>query len=374
MTDRPGPLAHLRVLDLSRLYPGAICTSLLADLGADVVKVEGPGVGDMMRHITPEGSAHLTYNRGKRSVQVDLRHPKGPGVVARLAAEVDVIVESHRPGQLDELGIGYETLSATNPGLIWCSLTGFGPDGPYADAPGHDVTYLAYSGVLKAVAGRGEPPVSDITIAVPLGGLMGLIGVLAAVAERQVTGRGRRIDASLVDSAMWLIGEQIARAANAPGPHWPPMASRAIYHCASGTQVSVAASEPRTWAALCAALEVPELADHRHGVGEDAARETLAARFATRTAAEWFETAGFAAGVAPVNEAADLLDDPHMRARASRSRPCLAPICGCWPTRSGSTAPPPPSRRPRWPRRPSWVPTRRACWPPPATAETRSSD
>ena len=310
-----GPLAHIRVLDLSRMYPGAICTSLLADLGADVVKVEGPGFGDGMRHITPDGAAHTTFNRGKRSVSVDLRNPRGPEVVRRLVGGFDVVVESHRPGALDKLGIGYDDLRADHPGLIWCSITGFGPDGPHANAPGHDVTYLAYSGVLRALAGGGPLPITDVVVAVPMGGIFAAVGILAAVASRAETGVGTRIDASLVDSAMWLLAEQISRAANAPGPHWPPMASRAVYECADGRSVSVAASEARSWAALCEALDLPELADHRHGVDEEEARTTLADRFATMPAAHWFETGGFAAGIAMVNDADDLLTDPHVVAR-----------------------------------------------------------
>lgn len=308
-------LEHLRVLDLSRMYPGAICTSLLADLGADVIKVEAPGFGDGMRHITPDGSAHTVFNRGKRSVSVDLRTPQGVEVVHRLVRTVDVVVESHRPGALERLGLDYEQLRIDQPGLIWCSITGFGPDGPHADAPGHDITYLSYAGVLKGLAGRGELPVSDVVVSVPLGGLFATIGVLAAVNSRAETGRGTRVDASLVDSAMWLISEQVARAANAPGPHWPPMASREVYSCADGRHVSVAASEPRTWAALCEALDLAELADHRHGVGEDEARRALAERFATAPAGHWFERGGFKAGISPVNDADDLLADAHVEAR-----------------------------------------------------------
>ena len=140
--ERTGPLAHLRVLDLSRLYPGAFCTSLLADLGADVVKVEAPGFGDGLRMMTPEPfkAGHVALNRGKRSLSLDLKNGAAADVVRRLVVGFDVLVESHRPGALEQMGLGYDDLAALNPGLLWCSLTGFGSDGPLAHAAGHDIT------------------------------------------------------------------------------------------------------------------------------------------------------------------------------------------------------------------------------------------
>jgi alpha-methylacyl-CoA racemase len=315
--ERDGPLAHVRVLDMSRMYPGACCTSLLADLGADVVKVEGPGGGDGLRFMTPEPfkAAHAAFNRGKRSVRLDLRNPRAGEVLRRLVRDVDVLVESQRPGSLERDGMGYPHLSEENPRLVWCSITGFGPDGPHAASPGHDITYLGYSGVLAQLSGDGRPPVPDLTLSVPLSGVMAAVGILAALSAREQTGRGARIDASLVDSAMWLLAEQIARAATAPGPHWPAMASRAVYRCADGRMVAVASSEPRSWAALCAGLDLPELADHVLGVDEEGAAAQLAARFATKPAAEWVRHPGLAAGVGPIHAIEDLLDDAHVAAR-----------------------------------------------------------
>ncbi len=316
--EHRGPLSHLKVLDLSRMYPGAFCTLLLSDLGADVLKVEGPGAGDGMRFMTadPFKAAHVALNRGKRSITLDLRNPKAPEVLRRLVAHVDVVVESHRPGALDKLGIGYEQLREVNPRLIWCSLTGFGPDGPHAHAPGHDITYLGYSGLLSLLGGgRGKPPIPDIVVAVPLGGVLGAVGILAAVVGRERTGTGTRVDASLVDGAMWLISEDIARAATSPGPGWGTFAAREIYRCADGLMVTVAASEAKPWALLCEALRLPDLVAHVHGVDEEATTARLAEAFAAQPAAHWVVTPGLAGGVGPINGPADLVDDPHVVAR-----------------------------------------------------------
>ena len=156
-SSNPSPLAHLRVLDLSRLQPGAFCTGLLADLGADVLRLEQPGVGDPLRGVP---GAHDAYNRGKRSMTLDLKHAEAPAIVRRLARDVDVLVESGRPGALEARGIGYPQLSEENPGLVWCAITGFGQASPYLDRAGHDITFLGYSGLLGLMAGDtgSHPP------------------------------------------------------------------------------------------------------------------------------------------------------------------------------------------------------------------------
>jgi alpha-methylacyl-CoA racemase len=313
-----GPLAGVRILDLSRLYPGAMATSLLADLGADVVKVEAPGFGDGMRFISPDdfASAHIAFNRGKRSLTLDLKHPDAPAVLRRLVASVDVVVESQRPGMFEKLGVGFEQIRVEQPGLIWCSISGFGPDGPLADAPGHDITYLGYSGVLGQLATDGElPPVPDIVVAVPMAALFAVIGILAAHAERQRTGRGSRVDANMVDASMWLLSENLARQASAPGEVWGSLASRGVYRCADGRLVTVAASEARCWVPLCEALDLPDLVDHRLGVDEVETTARLAAAFARQHAAVWLQNPGLRGGVGPVHQPADLLEDPHVLAR-----------------------------------------------------------
>lgn len=319
MTTTAAPLAGVRVLDLSRFAPGAYCTLLLADLGADVVKLEAPGAGDGLRGMYGGGfdAAHVALNRGKRSVALDLRHDDAAAVLERLVGWAHVVVESHRPGQLDRFGLGYEAMAARHPHVVWCSITGFGDVGPNAGQPGHDLTYLGYSGLLARLADT-EPTPPGTVVSLPLAATMASTGILAALHEAQRTGQGTRLDVNMTDSAMWVRSEDIARAANAPGPTWGTFAARNVYACADGRHVTVAASEPRAWAALCEALGDPALAGHRLGLDDDApVRRRLAELFLTRPAAHWTVDPGLAGGVGPVHDADDLLDDPQVTERGS---------------------------------------------------------
>ena len=320
MTDPAGPLAHVKVLDLTRMYPGAFCTLLLADLGADVVKVEAPGTGDGLRPIVPPGrfnAAHVALNRGKRSLGLDFRATRADEVLRRLVRWADVVVESHRPGQLDRLGLGYDAMREENPRVVWCSVTGFGDTGPNTDAPGHDLTYLGYAGLLDRLAdGPATPPAT--TISIPMAALMATVGILAGLAEAERTGQGRRLDANMVDSAMWVLAEDVARAANDPAPGWGTFAARNVYRCADGREVTVASTEPKTWAALCEGLGMPELVDHRFGADDEApVIARLIEVFATKPAAAWVAEPGLRGGVGPVNQPADLLEDPQVTERRS---------------------------------------------------------
>ena len=315
-TSSTAPLAHVRVLDLTRMHPGAYCTSILADLGAQVLKVEAPGYGDGMRFMGEAfPSAHVALNRGKRSLTLNLKHARAPEVLRRLARDADVFVESQRPGMLDELGVGFEQLREENPRLVWCSITGFGPDGPNVTAPGHDLTYLGYSGLLGMLTVDGVPSVPGTVITLPLGALMGAVGILAALSASDRTGVGSRVDANMVDSTMWVLGEQIARAANAPGPAWGTGATRTVYRCADDRYVTVTASEPKSWAALCEALGINDLAGYQMGSDEATVRARLTEVFATQPAAQWIDRPGMAGGVGPVNEPGDLVDDPQVTHR-----------------------------------------------------------
>jgi crotonobetainyl-CoA:carnitine CoA-transferase CaiB-like acyl-CoA transferase len=228
---------------------------------------------------------------------------------------VDVLVESARPGSMDKMGIGFDDLQADNPRLIWCSITGFGPDGPNVDAPGHDMTYLGYSGLLNELTVRGEPPVPTATVTIPFTGVMAAFGIVAALQGRERTGVGSRVDADMVDSAIWMLAEQVTRAANAPAPAWGAFAARNNYRCADGRWVTCTASEPRSWAAMVEALGLPDLTDYRMGSDEEAVMARLAAAFATKPQADWVANPGMAGGIGPVYEAADLLDDPQVTHR-----------------------------------------------------------
>ena len=315
MTD--GPLSHLRVLDLSRAQPGAYCTNLLADLGADVLRVEPPGTGDTTRMIP---GATEAYHRGKRAMTLDLKHEAAPAVMRRLVAQVDVVVESGLPAALTAQGIDYSTLSAEQPGLVWCSISGFGLDSPYGRRPAHDITFLGYSGLLALMAGDTVPPTPDFVLAVPFGALVSVVGILAALTERDHGGKGAFVDTAIVDAATWVLGEHVARVAAGHPAGWGQAFNRRSYRAADGKLVTIAAAEPRTWAAFCEAVDRPDLADavRTPPDQQDAMADELTALFATRTAAEWEAAlADIGACVGPVRTVADLFDDEHVKARGA---------------------------------------------------------
>lgn len=325
-----GPLSHVRVLDLSRSagYPGGYCTLLLADLGAEVLKVEQPGRGDALRMSFGAGPspAHVGLNRGKRSITLDTRAPEGQEVLKRLVADADVLVETARPGVMDQSGFGYSHAAEVNPGIVWCSLTGFGQDGPFAESPGHDLTYMAQSGLLAAL-GEEIPWAPQLMLTVPVGAIMSVVGILAALERRHVTGKGCHIDASIAETGTWLLSGA-AGLLSGQGFSVPYSPDRRLYRCADGKWVSVAAAEPRTWGALCEGLGLPELVDALHVPDRrDEATEKLEAAFAARTAAECVEKLGGAgAAVGPVNRGEELLEDPHAQARGTVVRVSGLPV------------------------------------------------
>lgn len=312
------PLAHLRVLDLTRLFPGAFCTAMLADLGADVLRIEPPDGNDPVRTM-PGGLA--AYQRGKRSLALDLRHPDAPDVVRRLVGRVDVVVvESSVPRALAEAGIAYESAAADHPAIVWCSMPAFGRGSPYASRAGHDIAFLGYAGLLDLVAGGSVPGTPDYVLASPLAALVACVGILSAIAERDRSGRGRLVEASLVDSARWVIGEAAARVAAGERAGWGDAASRRAYRAGDGKLVTLSAAEPRTWAAFCAGIERPDLEPllYADASGQEALRDVLAATFATRPAAEWVaHFASSPAAVGPVLSVDEVLEDEDVLARRS---------------------------------------------------------
>jgi alpha-methylacyl-CoA racemase len=312
-----GPLSHVRVLDLSRAQPGAYCTEVLADLGADVLRVEPRTTGDTTRMIP---GAMDAYHRGKRAMTMDLKHDDAPAMLRRLIAHVDVVVDSGLPAGLSAQGIDHASLAADHPGLVWCTISGFGRGSPYGKRPAHDITFLGYSGLLALMAGDTVPPTPDFVLAVPFGSLIAVIGILAALNERERTRTGAFVDTSIVDSATWVLGEAVARVAAGQPAGWGEAASRRSYRAADGKLVTLAAAEPRTWAAFCAAIERPDLADALASPpgGQAGLAAELAELFATRPAAEWeAQLADAGAAVGPVRTIEDLLDDPHLAARGA---------------------------------------------------------
>jgi crotonobetainyl-CoA:carnitine CoA-transferase CaiB-like acyl-CoA transferase len=257
-----GLLNGMRVLDLSAWRPMPHATQILADLGAEVLKVEPPG-GDPMRGY-PEIFASVA--RGKRSIVLDLRRDEGRERALTLAAEADVVCESWRPGVADRLGIGFETVAAANPSVIYCSLTGFGQDGPLRDVPGHDVNFQAIAGALAPRPGE-DPEISRLPVADLEGGTVCAVLICAAWARRIASGVGERIDVAMADVVAWWVGTH-SGVANADAAAESPSGARAVgspgygvYRTADDQWISLGVlAEPRLWEAICGALAVDELA------------------------------------------------------------------------------------------------------------------
>jgi len=257
-------LAHaldgIRVLDLSRLLPGPFLTMILADMGADVVKIEDPRVGDYMRAFPPAkggiSGRFLAVNRGKRSLALDLKDPAGKGALLRMAERADVVVESFRPGVLDRLGVGYDALAARNPKVIVCSISGYGQDGPYVARAGHDLDYIALAGVLAMGAeARGRAPaMPGIQIAdMAGGGLWGATSVLGALVGRERTGKGAHLDVSMTEGALALLAAEIGNLDCGAQPSRGVetlnggLACYGIYRCKDDRFIAVGALEPKFW-------------------------------------------------------------------------------------------------------------------------------
>jgi alpha-methylacyl-CoA racemase len=293
----PGPLTGIRILDLTRLLPGPVATLHLADLGAEVIKIEDPQVGDYARTLGTgqgEDSAYFRMiNRNKQGLRLDLKKPEGVEIFMRLASTADVIIESFRPGVVDKLGIGYAAVAALNPKIAYCSISGYGQNGPYKDLAGHDINYLGYAGVLDQIGSEGgNPAIPNFQIADLLGGaLTGVMGILAVVVEAQRTGKGRYIDVSMTDSVLAHTyftmlrladnGNSAARGSDLLSGGLPCYAT---YRCADGKHMAVGALEGKFWKACCMVLEQPEWIARQWDAG---LRAEMAALFLTRSRDQW---------------------------------------------------------------------------------------
>jgi alpha-methylacyl-CoA racemase len=326
MSSTPGegaaaPLHGVRVLDLTRLLPGGFATMVLADLGADVVKVEQPGAGDGSRWAPPyaatgEGALHLLLGRGKRSVTCDLSGDAGRAVFLDLVRDADVLVDSFRPGVLDRLGVGRAVLAEANPRLVQVALTGYGAEGERAAEAGHDVNYVATAGLLSLTGAAAGPVLPGTQVADLSGALWAVVAVLSALQQRSATGRGQVCDVSLTAAALTTTAIPAAAYAvdgRVPGrgTEWfnGGMAAYGVYRCADGGHVAVGALEPKFFAALCAALGEPDLEPlHLDAARQGELRERLSAIFATRSRDEWAaHFAGTDACVTPVLDLAEAM-------------------------------------------------------------------
>jgi alpha-methylacyl-CoA racemase len=302
------PLEGIRVLDLSRLLPGGFCSLLLADFGADVLKVEDTGMGDYIRwsppyydgtHDSAKSALFLSLNRNKRSIRIDLKSEQGREVLLRLVREYDVVLESFRPGVLDRLGVGYERMREENPGIVYCAISGYGQTGPKRDASGHDMNYLGLVGLLGLTGERdggvGGGPIQAAGQIADLGGgaLMAAFGILAALRERDGSGEGQLVDVSMADGALsWLAMVAAGYFADGTVPHRGdlPLAGSLVcyrpYECADGW-VTLGALEPKFWQAWCRGVGREDLIEKQfEGPGSEAHTEVQKI-FKGRTRAEW---------------------------------------------------------------------------------------
>jgi crotonobetainyl-CoA:carnitine CoA-transferase CaiB-like acyl-CoA transferase len=298
------PLEGLRVLDLTRLLPGGFCSMLLADFGADVIKVEDTGLGDYVRWAPPfyegveagAGSAlFLSLNRGKRSIRIDLKSDGGKKVLLRLVRDADVLLESFRPGVLDRLGVGYERLKAENERLVYGAITGYGQDGPGRERSGHDLNYLGLNGILGLSGEADGPPVSSAAQIADLGGgaLMAVVGVLIALRERDRSGQGQIVDCSMFDgslSFLAMLAAEMLAGGEVPRRGSLRLAGGIVcyrpYRCADG-YVTLGALEPKFWVEFCRGVGREDLAEHAFDPPGSEAHRSLEAIFAQRTREQW---------------------------------------------------------------------------------------
>jgi len=326
-----GPLASLKVLDFSTLLPGPYATLMLADLGADVLRIESPHRPDLVRELPPmvggQSAAAGYLNRSKRSLALDLKRPEAIAVIHRLIAEYDIVLEQFRPGVMARLGLDYATLRALNPRLIYCSLTGYGQDGPYRDRPGHDINYLAVAGVSDQCRREGERPLPlGIQVADVAGGSMHAVaGILAAVVSRSQSGEGQWVDVSMCDAAFALnafngsswLGGGVAPVA---GNEWLNGGTHYDYYMTRDHRyMSVGSLEPAFLERLCSVLELEsEMALAQSADKDDRIRfkAHVVEKFASADLADWcrrFELAD--ACVEPVLSIDEAAEHPQLVAR-----------------------------------------------------------
>jgi crotonobetainyl-CoA:carnitine CoA-transferase CaiB-like acyl-CoA transferase len=298
------PLEGVRVLDLSRLLPGGFCSLLLADFGADVVKVEDTGVGDYVRWAPPyyegaddsaKSALFLALNRGKRSLRVNLKEEAGRAVLLRLVRDCDVLLESFRPGVLERLGVGYERLRQENPGLVYCAITGYGQDGPYVERSGHDMNYLGLVGLLGITGEADGPPIQSGGQIADIGGgaLVAAFGILAALRERDRSGEGQLVDVSMSDGALsWLAMVAAQYLCDGEVPRRGRMSLNGGFVCyrpyaCSDGYVTLGALEPKFFEAWCRGVGREDLIEKQYEPPGSDAHAEIERVFLERSRGEW---------------------------------------------------------------------------------------
>lgn len=336
MSQPAGPLAGLRVLDLTRVLAGPTCTQMLGDLGAEVIKIERPEAGDDTRGFAPpfwpetkESAYFLGVNRNKKSVTLDMAKPEAQAILHRLLATTDILVENFKVGALAKYGLGWEQLREKYPRLIYCSITGFGQTGPYAPRPGYDALIQAMGGVMSLT---GEPNGSPQKVGIPVAdlfaGLYGCIGILAALNHRTATGQGQQIDIGMLDTHVaWLANQgmnYLSTGENPPrlGNQHPNISPYQEFPTKDGYIILAVGNDP-TFERFCKAFGQEHLlADERFSTNpkrvanRDLVTQTLTPVMKTRTTTEWVEALeAQKIGCGPINTLADVFADPHVQAR-----------------------------------------------------------
>ncbi|MCI0752860.1 CaiB/BaiF CoA transferase family protein [Teichococcus vastitatis] len=336
MSEPSGPLKGLRVVDLTRVLAGPTCTQMLGDLGAEVIKIERPEAGDDTRGFAPpfmpntrESAYFVGVNRNKKSITLDIAKPEAQAVVHRLLANADILVENFKVGALAKYGLGWEQLKGQYPGLIYCSITGFGQTGPYAPRPGYDALIQAMGGVMSLTGEpEGEPQKVGIPVADLFAGLYGTIGILAALRHKQATGEGQQIDIGMLDTHVaWLANQgmnYLATGENPPrlGNQHPNIVPYQVFPTADGYMVLSIGNDP-TFERFCRNFALEHLlADERYAtnaarVGNRAlVTETLTAVTRTMPTDEWIsKLEALKIGCGPINTLDRVFADPHVQAR-----------------------------------------------------------
>ena len=318
------PLSGIRILDLSRLLPGPYLTQLFLDLGAEVIKVETPLAGDHARLAPPEmglGKMYETINQGKKSLALNYRNPRGRELFMKLAATADVVLEGFRPTIAEKYGIGYQAVSAVKPDIVYCSLSGYGQEGPYQQRAGHDFNYLSIGGALSLNGRPGEKPIPyGLPVADLSGGMLAAIAILGALVGRERSGQGMYLDMALLDGVIsWVtplaLSAHFSGLEVGAGTH-PLLGGRAffnIYETSDGKYLTLAAIEPHFWGDFCKTVGRPDLIERQF---DPAISPEVEAIFKQKTRAEWLTLfAGSDACVEPVNSIQEMLVDPQVQAR-----------------------------------------------------------
>ncbi len=325
-----GPLEGIRVLDLSKYGPSRYCSMILGDLGAEVIAVEMPkGAGQTLDVVSDDtGSLYIGHNRSKRAIALNLKKEAGKEILYRLVEKVDVIIENNRPGILKRRGMDYETLSKRNPQLDYCSITGYGQDGPYAQRTGHEINFAAVAGIMALTGSKNGPPVylQSPSIADLLGGVtQAVIAIVAALYARDRIGKGQYIDVSITDGAAfyhWIDGQQYLLAGSLPqraeSPTGSDMACMNVYKANDGKYLTVGCAEPWLWADLCRLLGREDFISIQYDLTEKQKEmyDAFSEIFATKERDEWVRLLEeIDVGVGPVYDFEEMFSDPHFRHR-----------------------------------------------------------